>query len=251
MADSGRKEQPLIQGYLEKRGSLVKSWKKRYCCIDAFDNEPTLFYFITEMDFFSGKVLGALSLRGCEMEETPYKFAGKPFCLKIVSAERTLFLNCYNTSARQTWKSAIQKAISKGTSQVGQPYIPQKSQGYNGLPPSERIESNDNGPDVDQPPSKKPFSNEPSYQQNSMQDKQSNSTKPPYPFRVVNYIKQRNTKLIPTDIATLSKILEDSLDEGEQQEASMPQESRKPQVTAIIPKDIATIQDIFTDVTDG
>jgi len=95
-------------GWLEKRGGLRKTWKKRFFVLK--DNE--LRYY---KDQACKGMKGTIPVEGCSVEIAPEAKYHKKFCFELNSplSNRTYVIVAENSSTLQEWMTAIRKAMLK------------------------------------------------------------------------------------------------------------------------------------------
>jgi len=95
-------------GWLEKRGGLRKTWKKRFFVLK--DNE--LRYY---KDQACKSFKGTIPVEGCSVEIAPEAKYHKKFCFELNSplSNRTFVIVADNSSNVQEWMNAIRKAMLK------------------------------------------------------------------------------------------------------------------------------------------
>ena len=100
--DSGA---PLKQGWLEKKGSLVKSWKRRFFVLTSSE----LSYFTDEtLKQQKGSVAVLHSSRVMHRDGSSHNFK-----FGLLTGKRLLEISCATDKDRERWTRAIQELISR------------------------------------------------------------------------------------------------------------------------------------------
>eukprot|EP00727_Mastigamoeba_balamuthi_P012042 m51a1_g7460 putative p21-activated protein kinase (489) ;mRNA; r:146844-149083 len=126
--------EPDKEGFLNKRGHVVKNWKRRWFRL----KRDTLFYFKEKTD---PQPVGEIPLRNCELDVTTK--LGKEHCFMLNSraSQKVFFIQATTKQELDEWVASIQKG--RDYSPVGQPFnVSHKlhvqfnaARGFVGLPP--------------------------------------------------------------------------------------------------------------------
>jgi len=93
------------EGYLTKRGGMIKTWRKRWCTITE---NNVLHYYANKKD---KKPKGRINLQGASVEIASN--CGKPHAFEIATKKRTYFLYASDVDDKYSWTEAVKKAISQ------------------------------------------------------------------------------------------------------------------------------------------
>mmetsp|Transcript_6135 Transcript_6135/g.24734 ORF Transcript_6135/g.24734 Transcript_6135/m.24734 type:complete len:557 (-) Transcript_6135:22-1692(-) len=93
----------LHEGFIIKRGSKVKNWKKRWCILRA----TTLSYYKSKTDT---KPAGQVSLSGMRLETVPRE-NGKGKCVSITTEDRCFLFYAETEEDTDAWAAALERRV--------------------------------------------------------------------------------------------------------------------------------------------
>jgi hypothetical protein len=93
------------EGWLYKRGKIIKSWKKRWFCIK---NSVLIYY----LDQSKSKEKGHFDLQTIDKVEL-FAEGNRQFLFKLISEDKELLLNASSAQDRLTWTTAIEAYVQE------------------------------------------------------------------------------------------------------------------------------------------
>ena len=121
---AGRKKRNLVlkDGFLYKKGGIMKSWTRRYFIL----NKQSLCYFRREQEDGSADnlhPLGRIFLSDVVKIETDGVEKKKAFVFALHTKKRAVLLQAANVDDREAWASAIRRALeSEGEAERKDPF---------------------------------------------------------------------------------------------------------------------------------
>lgn len=99
------KNLPIRQGYLTKKGSVVKNWKRRWFILD----NQTLVYYKNKGDIDSA---GIINLDRCKITYENNIAIGKPYSFEIHTIDRIYYLYADSKEDLDGWLRSLQLAAA-------------------------------------------------------------------------------------------------------------------------------------------